>query len=46
MEKVEITETTTIQQPKKQWVKPAMEVMEVDNASSGPPGGDGTNYAS
>ena len=35
MEKVEITETTTIQQPKKQWVKPAMEVMEVDNASSG-----------
>ena len=45
MEKVEITETTTIQQPKKQWVKPAMEVMEVDNVS-GSRGSDGSSYAS
>ena len=44
MEKVEITETTTPPQPKKQWVKPAMEVMEVDNING--PGADGGGYES
>ena len=51
MEKVETTtpqdhRTTTIPlQPKKQWVKPAMEVMEVDNNRDSS-GSDAIGYAS
>ena len=50
MEELETTtpqdhRTTTIPQPKKQWVKPAMEVMKVDNNRDSS-GSDAIGYAS
>ena len=47
MKKVTTTQhhNTTTPQPKKRWVKPAMEVMEVDN-NRGSSGGDTIGYTS